>query len=53
MRLSERYRTVELAQKYWGVPLQKLRYGQRVEELATWEKIRDATAAAIPLVSQT
>jgi hypothetical protein len=53
VRLSDRYREVVEANKYWGDPIPKLRAGKRVEELDTWEKIRDATAAGIPIVSQT
>ena len=34
-------------------PVLKLRQGQNVRVLDTWEDIRDATAAAVPIVSQT
>ncbi len=51
--LSERYRTIEPVDKYWGKPILKLRRADGVRVLDTWEAIRDATAAGVPIVSQT
>lgn len=51
--LCDRYRTIVKAEEYWGKPVLKLRQGQKVKVLETWEQIRDATAAAVPIVSQT
>jgi hypothetical protein len=51
--LSERYREVRPVEKIWGKPLLKLREGRNAGVLDTWEKVRDATADAIPIVSQT
>ena len=52
-RLSERYRQVTKSEDVWGKPILKLREGRDVRVLDTWEAIRDATAAAVPIVTQT
>ena len=52
-RLSERYRQITKSEKVWGKPILKLRAGRDVRALETWEAIREATAAGVPLVSQT
>jgi len=52
-RLSERYREVTKSEDVWGKPILKLREGRPVRVLDTWEAIRDATAAAVPIVTQT
>ncbi len=52
-RLSDRYRQISNSEDVWGKPILKLREGKPVEALDTWEAIRDATAAGIPLVSRT
>jgi len=51
--LNENYRSVVKTEKVWGKPILKLREAREVIELTTWEQIRDATAAAIPIVTQT
>jgi len=51
--LSTGYRTVTPIEKLWGPPVLKLREATEVTVLDTWEQIRDATAAALPLVTQT
>jgi len=51
--LNENYRSVVKVEKVWGKPILKLREAREVTELTTWEQIRDATAAAIPIVTQT
>ncbi len=51
--LNENYRSVVETEKVWGKPILKLREAREVRELTTWEQIRDATAAAIPIVTQT
>lgn len=53
VRISERYRDITKAENVWGVPILKLRQAERVTELDTWEKIRDTTAAGVPIVTQT
>lgn len=53
VRLSERYREVTRSEDVWGKPILKLREGHPVQVLDTWEAIRDATAAAVPIVTQT
>ncbi len=53
VRLSETYRRVTKAEEIWGKPILKLREAAKATALDTWEEIRDATAAAIPLVTQT
>ena len=52
-RVTDRYREVRKADDAWGKPILKLQRPKRVTELDTWEKIRDVTAAAIPIVSKT
>jgi len=51
--LSDRYRQLTKSEKVWGLPILKLRYGKKVTLLDSWESMRDATAAGIPIVSQT
>ncbi len=51
--LSERYREVARSEDVWGKPILKLREARHVRVLDTWEAIRDATAAGLPLVTQT
>ncbi|MCC6488218.1 MAG: hypothetical protein IT364_12030 [Candidatus Hydrogenedentes bacterium] len=53
VRLSDRYRTIKTTAEMWGEPILKLVDAQEVTVLDTWEQIRDATAAALPLVTQT
>jgi hypothetical protein len=50
---SDRYRTVSKTRDLWGDPILKLREVSQVTILETWEQIRDATAAAVPIVTQT
>ena len=52
-RISPRYRTVCTAEELWGEPKMMLHYATRATELDTFEKIRDATAAGLPIVTQT
>jgi hypothetical protein len=51
--LNPNYRSIAKIEKLWGKPILKLREAREVVELTTWEQIRDATAAAIPIVTQT
>jgi hypothetical protein len=51
--LNADYRQIRTVEGSWGTPVPKLRYPKEVIELATWEQIRDATAAGVPIVSQT
>lgn len=53
VRLSENYRTVHPVESMWGPPTLKLREAPESTHLDTWEQIRDATAAAILIVTQT
>jgi hypothetical protein len=50
---SDRYRTVTKTEDLWGDPILKLREASQVTVLDTWEQIRDSTAAAVPIVTQT
>ena len=52
-RISPRYRATLKAEELWGEPKMMLHDAARVTELDTFEKIRDATAAALPIVTQT
>ncbi|GMV92562.1 MAG: hypothetical protein AMXMBFR82_23400 [Candidatus Hydrogenedentota bacterium] len=49
----DRYRTVAKTTEMWGEPVLKLVEASKISELDTWEKIRDATAVAAPIVTQT
>ncbi len=50
---TDRYRELVKAESVWGDPILKLRQAKGVSEISKFEEIRDATAAAIPLVAQT
>lgn len=50
---SDRYRTVNAPENMWGVPVLRLCEAPVTTVLDSWEAIRDATAAAIPIVTQT
>jgi len=52
-RISDRYRTIYKTEKLWGEPRLLLHDAVEVTLLETFEKIRDATAAGLPLVTQT
>lgn len=52
-RLNPNYRAIKKVEEMWGPPALKLREAKRVAVLDTWEKIRDATAAVVPIVSRT
>ena len=52
-RISDRYRTIRKAEEMWGAPNMILHDAAEVTLLDTFEKIRDATAAGLPLVTQT
>jgi len=49
----EHYRDVFESPNAWGDPRFILHQGTNARSLDTWEDIRDATAAGVPLVSQT
>jgi len=51
--LSDRYRSVKAVEEVWGPPILRLREASTVTVLDTWEAIRDATAEAVPIVTQT
>ena len=53
VRISDRYRTTRKAEEIWGEPKMILHDAAEVTLLDTFEKIRDATAAGLPLVTQT
>jgi hypothetical protein len=52
-RLNPNYRQIKTTEEIWGPPLVKLREARRLTLLDTWAKIRDATAAATPIVART
>jgi hypothetical protein len=52
-RLNPGYRTIRKVEEMWGVPILKLHPADPLTELDSWEKVRDATAAGLPLVTQT
>ena len=51
--ISESYRSVRKVEDVWGPPEMKLHPAQSPVVLETFEEIRDATASAVPLVTQT
>lgn len=51
--LNDNYRQVRDKIPAWGEPILKLRETAKATALDTWEQIRDATAAAVPIVTQT
>lgn len=52
-RLNPNYRQVKKMEDIWGPANLKLREARKLVVLETWEQIRDATAAATPIVSRT
>jgi hypothetical protein len=52
-RLNPNYRSIKKVEELWGPPLVKLREAKEVAVLDTWEKIRDLSAAAAPIISRT
>jgi len=52
-RLNPGYREIATVKEAWGTPIWRLREADAVTVLDTWEKIRDATAAGLPVVAQT
>jgi hypothetical protein len=51
--MNPNYRGIKKVEDVWGPPLLKLREAKKVTLLDSWEKIRDTTAAAVPIVSRT
>lgn len=51
-RISEDYKRIQKVEEVWGPPDLKLKFAP-ARELSTWEAIRDATAAGLPLVTRT
>jgi len=47
------YRQLRKVKEMWGEPEMRLRFGEKVRELKTFEEIRDVNATATPLVAQT
>ena len=52
-RISDRYRTIRKVAEMWGEPRLLLHDATDSRVLETFEQIRDATAAGLPIVSQT
>jgi len=52
-RVTDGYRDLKKAVDVWGQPTFKTREAGECTRLETWEQIRDATDAALPIVSQT
>jgi hypothetical protein len=51
--VHDAWRQIKRMEDMWGEPVLRLREPAVVTELDTWEKVRDATAAGIPIVTQT
>jgi hypothetical protein len=52
-RLNPNYRQIRTIDDVWGPVSLKLREARKLRELETWEAVRDATAAAVPIVART
>ena len=52
-KLNPTYRSLKKMEDIWGPANLKLREARQLSVLETWEQIRDATAAATPIVSRT
>lgn len=52
-RINPNYRTIYTTEKLWGEPRLLLHDAAKVTRLDSFEQIRDATAAGLPLVTQT
>jgi hypothetical protein len=52
-RLNPAYRQIRAEPDVWGTMNQKLFEATPLTSLETWEQVRDATAAGLPIVSQT
>jgi hypothetical protein len=52
-RLTADYRRIQRTDEVWGAPDLKLQFARQITVLDTFDKIRAATAAALPLVAQT
>lgn len=52
-RLSANYRQVRREADVWGTMLERLPKADKVVELGSWDEIRDATAAGVPIVTRT
>src|SRR5262245_32594966 len=52
-RMTPRYRSTYQVEDVWGAPRLLLREARPLTVLDTWEKVRDATAVGLPLVTQT
>ncbi|MGI8982801.1 MAG: hypothetical protein ACR2FY_26495 [Pirellulaceae bacterium] len=52
-KLNPNYRQIKTLDGFWGPANLKLREARKLTVLETWEQIRDATAAAMPIVSRT
>ena len=52
-RLNPKYREIKAVEGMWGPPDLKLREAKKVTVLDSFEKIRDFSAAAVPIVSRT
>ena len=52
-QLSDRYRAVTKSEDVWGKPILRLRQGKPVRVLDSWEKIHQATASGVPIVTLT
>lgn len=51
--VRDRYREIRKVADMWGEPNLRLHYGKTVQELKTFEEIRDVTATDTPLAAQT
>ena len=52
-RITKTYRAIKKVEDVWGVPVLKLHAGEPVTLLDTWDKVRAATDAGLPIVTQT
>jgi hypothetical protein len=52
-RITKAYRAVKKVEDVWGVPILRLHAAEPLTRLDTWDRVRAATDAGLPLVTQT
>jgi hypothetical protein len=54
IKFGDSYKTIKKMEEMWGAnPVLYMPVAEVITELDTWEKVRDATAAGLPIVTQT
>ena len=54
IKIGDSYKSIKKMEEMWGAnPVLYMPVAEVITELDTWEKVRDATAAGLPIVTQT